>query len=69
MSIRGILKKVFGDLHDYLFYDKEAEFCLLTLRETFGFKDVDEIFPRVVNEKKTMAYLETIMRFAKSEGQ
>lgn len=35
LTIRGILKKIFGDLHNYLFFDKEAEFCLQTLTETY----------------------------------
>lgn len=68
LTIRGILKKIFWDLHDFLFYDKEAEFCLLVLRETFWFKDSDKIMPRIVNEKRVMATLETVFRFAKVEG-
>lgn len=68
-SIQGILKKIFGGLHDFIFFDKESEFCMKVLKETYGFKDVDALFPRIVNEDKVMSLMEVIMRYAKMEGQ
>jgi hypothetical protein len=65
VSLNGLFRKIFGDLHDDIVYDKEAEFCRRMLREVYLFKDSDEIFPKILAERRFNRTLDTVFRFFK----
>lgn len=68
VSLNGLLKKIFWELHDNIVYDREAEFCKRMLREVYGFKDSDKIFPQMLAEARFHKTMETIFRFFKPEA-
>lgn len=65
VAFNGLFRKVFGETHDDIVYDTEAEFCRRMLREVWLFKDTDQIFPKILSEKRYFATLETVFRFFK----
>lgn len=67
VSFNGLFRKIFGELHDDIVYDRESEFCRRMLREVYSFKDSDEIFPKILAEKRFHTTLETVFRFAYNE--
>jgi len=69
VSFNGLFRKIFWELHDDIVYDKEAEFCRRMLREVYQFKDVDDIFPKILAEKRFHTTLETVFRFFRTDVQ
>jgi len=69
VSFNGLFRKIFGELHDDIVYDTEAEFCRRALREIYQFKDTDEIFPKIMDNRRFYPTLETVFRFFKPVEQ
>lgn len=69
VMFNGLVRKIFGETHDDIVYDREAEFCRRTMKEVFLFADTDKIFPKILAEKRFMKMLETIFRFMRPEPE
>lgn len=67
VSFNGLFRKIFWELHDDIVYDKEAEFCRRMLRQVYEFKDTEEIFPKILAEKRFHTTLETVFRFLRTD--
>lgn len=65
VEFNGLFRKIFGETHDDIVYDTEAEFCRRMLREVWLFRDTDQIFPKILDEKRYFGTLETVFRFFK----
>lgn len=68
-AFNGLFRKIFGDLHDTIVYDTEAEHCRRMLREVWWFKDIDDMFPPVLEKKRYFSTLETVFRFAAIQSE
>jgi len=66
-SFNGLLRKIFGDLHDNVVFDEEAEHCRRMTKNKYGFKDIDDIFPPRLNKRRFFTTLETVFRFANTQ--
>lgn len=68
LAIKGILKKIYGELHDALFFDNETDFCLNFCEKTYGMKNIKELFPRRVNKRSIANQMETVFRSFRPDG-
>ncbi len=68
-SFNGLFRKIFGDLHDNIVFDDEAEHCRRMLREIYLFKDSDDLFPKVLHKRRYFSTLETVFRFAAIQSE
>lgn len=68
VSFNGLFRKIFGELHDDIVYDKEAEFCRRMLSNVYQFKDTTDIFPKILAEKRFHTTLETVFRFFRTDN-
>jgi hypothetical protein len=64
LFVKGILYKIFGNLHDDLLYDQDAKWIVNYLENIHGWKDVNEYFYPLVDRVEIDDQMKNIFKIA-----
>lgn len=69
LFVKGLLYKLFGNLHDDLFYDQDAKWIVNYLENIQWWKDVHEFFYPLVDRAEIDAQMKNIFKIANLQEQ